>query len=96
MAHRNLVSRKGVIDNVVPFRPLLYEAKSFEADTAFGKFAASGTLCGHIDFVGPFRGTYALSPDEASRLIAMLQQARADVLSNSDPLHDPRLVEKSS
>ena len=80
---------------VVPFNPpRLYAAIRFEARTAFGQFAASGTLCGHIDFVGPFKGTYALSPDEVLAIIVMLQQARTDVLSNSDPLNDPRIVDR--
>jgi hypothetical protein len=41
--------------------------------------------------VTPWRGSYPISPDEAQSIIVMLQQARADVLANSDPLHDPRL-----
>lgn len=76
--------------SVIPFAPRLYEAKRFEA----GQFAASGTLCGHIDFVGPWKGSYALSPDEALAVIVMLQQARADVLEHSDPLGDPRIVDR--
>ena len=79
--------------NVVPFNaPRLYAARRFEARTIAGQFAASGTLCGHVDFVGPFKGTYTLSPDEILSIIIMLQQARADVLSNSEPLSDPRIV----
>ena len=79
--------------DIVPMKrnPRLYEAKRFNADTALGEFAASGTLCGHVDFIGPFKGTYCLSPDEVLGLITMLQQARIDVLSNSDPVDDPRL-----
>lgn len=82
--------------NVVEFKaaPRLYEAKSFEATTRLGQFAASGTLCGHIDFIGPFQGCYPLSPDEAFALIVMLQQARADVLENSNPNGDPRLFDR--
>lgn len=78
--------------NVVPFRPRLFEAKAFKANTQFGQFEASGTLCGHIDFVGPFKGTYPLSADEALAIIVMLQRAREDVLEHSDPVHDPRLI----
>lgn len=78
--------------NVVSIRPPLYEAKAFRADTEFGQFKASGTLCGHIDFVGPFKGTFTLSPDEALAVIVMLQRARADVLDHSDPFGDPRIV----
>lgn len=81
---------------VIQLRPPLYEAKMFKAATEFGQFTASGTLCGHIDFVGPFAGTYSLSPDEALALIVTLQQARADVLNHSDPLHDPRIYQKET
>ena len=77
---------------VVPFKPLSYEAKLFKASTEFGQFMAAGTLCGHVDFVGPWKGTYTLSPDEIQAVIIMLQNARADVLEHSDPLHDPRLI----
>lgn len=79
-------------DNVTYLKSRLYEAKTFTAQTAAGVFSASGTLCGHIDFVGPFRGTYILSPHEISNLIIILQRAKEDVLINSDPLHDPRLT----
>lgn len=79
--------------NVIALRPALYEAKAFSAMTEAGKFTASGTLCGHVDFVGPFAGTFVLSPDEILSLVAMLQGARDDVLRNADPLGDPRLVE---
>lgn len=81
--------------NVVIFTPIkktLYEAKRFTAATELGDFEASGTLCGHIDFVGPFRGTYPLTPDEALAIIVMLKQAREDVLNNSNPLGDPRII----
>lgn len=80
------------MSNVISFRPALYEAKAFRAETEAGQWEASGTLCGHIDFVGPFAGTYVLSPDEVLALIVMLQGARADILENSDPLDDPRLI----
>lgn len=77
--------------NVISLQTPLYEAKAFSAKTEVGEFAASGTLCGCIDFVGPFKGTYPLSPDEVLLLIVALENARADVLKNSDPFHDPRL-----
>ena len=80
------------MNNVVSLQSALYEAKAFSAKTETGEFAASGTLCGPIDFVGPFKGTYVLSPDEVLLLIVALQNARADVLKNSRPLSDPRLV----
>lgn len=79
-------------DSVVPFGRPLYVAKRFAA----GMFEASGTLCGHIDLTGTWLGTCVLSPDEALALIAILQQAREDVLQNSDPLNDPRLTEDRS
>lgn len=77
---------------VVPFARKLYEAKPFSVSCIYGQFKARGTLCGNIDFVGPFRGCYTLSPDEAQALIVMLQAARADVLENSEPYHDPRIL----
>lgn len=77
--------------NVVPIRAPFYEAKSFSA----GCFEASGTLCGHVDFATP-RGTYVLSPDEVLAVIAMLHSARSDVLNNSDPNNDPRIVKRDS
>lgn len=70
----------------------LYEAKRFSAQTLSGDFHASGTLCGHVDFVGPFRGTFVLSPNEVLALIIMLKQARDDVLEHSNPNSDPRIV----
>jgi hypothetical protein len=82
--------------NVIPITPPLYTAAEFAADTEFGRFRASGTLCGCIDFVGPFAGCYPLTPDEALSVIVMLQRARADVLANSNPLHDPRLARAAS
>ncbi len=76
---------------VVPFRRL-YDAQRFDA----GEFAASGTLCGCIDVVGPFRGTLTLTPDEVAGLIRILRAARSDVLANSDPRSDPRLYDRSA
>lgn len=86
--------------SIIEFAPLaaaatgkkLYRAREFSACTEYGTFRASGTLCGHVDFVGPFSGCYAMSPDEVLALIVMLQMARADVLENSDPMGDPRIV----
>lgn len=77
---------------VVPMKPALYEAKLFQTHTELGDFKAAGTLCGHIDFVGPWKGTYTLSPDEAQAVAVMLQNARADVLEHSRPFSDPRLI----
>lgn len=78
--------------DVIQLKPPLYEAKKFTANTGFGQFVASGTICGSIDFAGPFAGCYPLSPDEALAIIVMLTNARADVLNNSNPQHDPRIV----
>lgn len=80
-----------VMGDIINLRPPLYEAKIFQADTQYGQFKAAGTLCGHIDFVGPWRGSYPLSPDEALEIIVMLKGARQDVLDHSNPLNDPRL-----
>lgn len=79
------------MSNVVELRPRLYEAKAFKA----GQFEASGTLCGHIDFATP-TGTYVLSPDEVQAVVVMLQNARADVLENSEPRHDPRIIDREA
>ena len=69
----------------------LYEAELFTTQTALGEFKAAGTLCGHIDFVGPFKGTCTLSVDEVENVIMMLRRAQNDVLRNADPDNDPRL-----
>jgi hypothetical protein len=82
------------MSEVVHLRPRLYDARTFSAATEFGPFHASGTLCGSIDFVGAFKGCYTLTPDEALAVIVMLQQARADVLENSNPNGDPRLFDR--
>lgn len=81
--------------SVIEFKPPsnLYTAKAFTAQTAVGPFGASGTICGHIDIIGPFQGTYCLSPDEVESLIIMLKQARGDVLDNANPNGDPRLFD---
>jgi hypothetical protein len=79
--------------SVVSLEKQLYKAKRFEVDLNGSKFVASGTLCGHVDFVVPRRGTYTLSPYEILKLTKMLQDASEDVLSNSDPEGDPRLYD---
>jgi hypothetical protein len=81
------------MSNVIQLKPSLYEAKPFRANTKFGEFMTSGTLCGHIEFHGPWEGCYPLSPDEALAIIVMLKNGVADVLDHSDPLHDPRISE---
>lgn len=79
---------------VVSFGRPLYAAREFTATTEAGTFVVSGTLCGHIDFVAPgHRGCCVLSPEEVLLLIVALQGARTDVLDNSDPYHDPRIME---
>ena len=70
-----------------------YSAKGFHVIIGKNRWQASGTLCGHIDFVVPESGTYCLSPDEIEAIIIMLKQARHDVLENSDPQGDLRLYE---
>lgn len=83
---------EAIINNVVQLRRKFYEAKAFKAQTVYGDFQASGTICGSIDFIGPFAGCYTVTPDEALAMIIMLKNARADVLDNSDPMGDPRIV----
>jgi hypothetical protein len=69
----------------------LYEAKIFTVESLPG-FKAAGTICGHVDFVVPRRGTYTMTPSEVSSLITMLRSAHDDVLNNADP-NDPRLYD---
>jgi hypothetical protein len=79
---------------IIQLRRKLYDAKFFSTNTVDGCFAVAGTLCGCIDFAVPQGKTYSLTPDEALTLINMLRQSRHDVLENSDPYGDPRIVEK--
>ena len=69
-----------------------YNARPFVVHTIYGTFHVSGTLCGHIDVAIPQGGTLCLTPDEAASLIDALTHSRADVLANSRPFDDPRLV----
>jgi hypothetical protein len=79
--------------SVVPFnKKPLYTAKLFSTYTEFGEFKSSGTLCGCVDFATPQAGTFMFTPDEIYSIIIMLKSALEDVLKNSDPLHDPRLM----
>jgi hypothetical protein len=71
-----------------PSRPE-YEAKAFHA----AGWTIAGTLCGNVDVAMP-DGTYCMTPDEVQTLIVALTNARADVLANSAPLHDPRIYEQ--
>jgi hypothetical protein len=75
------------LGSVVPLRRREYTAKQFES----GHYKVSGTLCGAIDISDGHR-THCLTPDEVAGFIAILHAARADVLSNSDPYNDPRVV----
>lgn len=74
---------------VIPFQQAPYTAKLFDANG----WKAAGTLCGCVDIATPDSGTYCLTPDETQDLIVALTNARADVLANSRPLHDPRIYE---
>ena len=67
-----------------------YDAKLFTVDTVYGEFKIAGTLCGAIDVALPIRKT--LTPDEAQLLIIALSNSRDDVLRNSRPFDDPRLI----
>lgn len=79
--------------DVIQLKKLPYRAKAFKAETVYGAFQVSGTLCGHIDVAVPQGKTLALSPDEVLALLQALQGARKDVLENSRPFDDPRLVD---
>lgn len=79
--------------NVVEFRPKEYTAKPFTAATIYGEFKISGTLCGSIDLAIPQSVTLAITPDEALSIIRALTAAREDVLENSRPFDDPRIID---
>jgi hypothetical protein len=79
--------------DVIQLRPRSYTAKPFRAETVYGVFHVSGTLCGHIDVALPQGKTLALSPNEVLALVQALQGAREDVVNNSRPFDDPRLIE---
>lgn len=66
-----------------------YEAKLFRAND----WSIAGTLCGNVD-VATTDGTYCITPDEVQALIVALTNARADVLTNAAPLHDPSIYEQ--
>jgi hypothetical protein len=70
-----------------PARAREYVAKVFWS----GPFSMSGTLCGSIDITDGHR-THCLTPEEVADLIANLHAVRADVLANSRPFTDPRIV----
>jgi hypothetical protein len=73
--------------SIVPFRSPEYVAKVFKS----GPFTASGTLCGCVDFTDGVR-TWCMTVPELDALVAMLEYARADVVKNSRPFTDPRIV----
>jgi hypothetical protein len=70
-----------------PARAREYVAKPFES----GPYRMSGTLCGAIDITDGHL-THCLTPDEIGDLIIVLHAVRADVLTNSRPFTDPRIV----
>ena len=69
-----------------------YNAKLFTVDTIYGEFKIAGTLCGAIDLALPTGNTLALTPDEVAAIISALSAARHDVLENSRPFTDLRLI----
>lgn len=85
--------------DIIQFHAPLYDARRFES----GPFVASGTLCGCVDFcdgVGwrngddpALRRTWTLTIPEVNALIAILSDARDDVITNSRPFSDPRLCD---
>lgn len=78
---------------VVSFPSKEYTAKSFEVTTIFGNFKISGTLCGAVDFATPQSGTYTFTVEELDCLIDALSKSRKDVVENSKPFDDPRLID---
>lgn len=77
--------------SVVQFKPKEYAAKQFTATVDGKDWLFSGTLCGGVD-MATSAGTFCLTPDEIPCVIAALQSARQDVLENSNPNGDPRIV----
>lgn len=77
--------------SIVQFQPREYTAKQFTAAVGGKTWLFSGTLCGAVD-MATSNGTWCLTPDEIPLVIAALQSAREDVLKNSKPYSDPRLV----
>lgn len=77
---------------VVQMTGRFYTAKRFTAQIGTVTWKFSGTLCGAVDMATD-AGTFCLTPDEITLLIAALQSARDDVLKNSRPNSDPRIVE---
>ena len=77
--------------SIVQFKPREYTAKQFTAEVGGKVWLFSGTLCGAVDMATP-DGTWCLTPDEILHVIAALQSARDDVLQNSNPNSDPRLL----
>ena len=82
------------MSDIVPFKPREYTATSFRCSSIYGEFVASGTLCGNVDFVVPQTGfVLNLSIDEIDHLIEILNMARKDVVENSNPYGDPRILD---
>jgi len=75
--------------DIVQFAAREYKAKAFES----GPFKMSGTLCGCLDFTDGTSGTWCMTIPELDHLIASLRAAREDVVENSRPFTDPRIVE---
>ena len=79
------------MSNIVPFAAPLYSAKQFTAQVDGKEWLFSGTLCGNVD-MATTAGTFCLTPREVRAIIAALQSAQMDVLQNSNPNGDPRIV----
>jgi len=72
----------------------LYAANQFTAKIGIVIWKFSGTLCGCVDMATD-AGTFCLTPDEITAVIAALQSAREDVLKKSNPYSDPRIMDRN-
>ena len=75
--------------DIVQFKPREYTAKQFTS----GQFEMSGTLCGNVDFTDGVSGTWCLTVPDLDHLIASLRAVREDVVNNSQPFTDKRIVD---
>lgn len=80
--------------DVVHMTDRLYTAKQFTAQIGMVTWKFSGTLCGAVDMATD-AGTFCLTPDEILAVVAALQSARDDVLKNSNPNNDPRIMDRN-
>lgn len=69
----------------------LYNAKRFPVTIEGAEWSCSGMIEGLIELHTPDR-SWPLTPDEAHALVIALSNSRIDVLENSRPNCDPRII----